>query len=206
MIAVLTGDIINSRKAKSHEEWHDVLQHALTSVSIKNRWEIFRGDSFQAELSQPEKALKAAIYTKACIKTIKGLDVRIAIGIGSKDYVSTKVSESYGDAYLFSGDKFEDLKKDKQNLSIKTGDEIFDENFNLFFKLALIIMDDWTQNSAILIKTLFENENLSQKELGNLLNISQSSISERYNRAHASEIIALDNLFAKRIGTLKKSS
>jgi len=206
MIAVLTGDIINSRKAKSPKEWHDLLRHALTDVSIKNRWEIFRGDSFQAELSQPEKALKAAIYIKACIKTIKGLDVRIAIGIGSKDYVSVKVSESYGDAYLFSGDKFEDLKRDKQNLSLKTGDEIFDEDFNLFFKLALIIMDDWTPNSAILIKTLFENESLSQKELGNLLGISQSSVSERYNRAHLAEIIALNNLFVKRISTSKKSS
>lgn len=202
MIAVLTGDIVNSRKITSPKKWHDSLQEALTKIVGKNKWEIFRGDSFQAEISHPEKALKSAIYVKSCIKTLKGLDVRIAIGIGSKNYTAKRVTESYGDAFVFSGEKFESLKKDKQTLAIKTANEEFDEYFNLFFKLALTFMDSWTPNSATLMKTIMENEGLGQKELGVLLGIGQSSVSERYNRAYINEIWELNGLFEKRIKTI----
>jgi len=202
MVSVLTGDIINSRKAKSPKEWQDLLRHALSRVAPTHNWEIFRGDSFQMELDRPEDSLKAAIYIKACIKTIKGLDVRIAIGIGEKNYIGKKVTESYGDAYLFSGEKFELLKQEKQTLAINTGDRDFNEIFNMLFKLALAIMDNWTPNSASLIKVLLENDNLSQKDLGGILGIGQSSVSERYNRAYTSEVLAMNDLFVKKVKTL----
>lgn len=201
MIAVLTGDIVNSRSVKSPQEWQDLLKFSLNSISEK-RWEIYRGDGFQAELTNPLGALKSALYVKACVKTIKGLDVRLAIGIGKMGFTANKVSESYGDAYINSGERFELLKKDKTRLAISTDNEKFDEEFNLYFKLALTFMDNWTQNSALLVKTFFENENSSQKELGALLGISQSSTSERFNRAYVAEIVELNNLFIKRIKEL----
>jgi hypothetical protein len=201
MIAVLTGDIVNSRSVKSPQEWQDLLKFSLNSISEK-RWEIYRGDSFQAELKKPLGALKSALYVKACVKTIKGLDVRLAIGIGKEGFTANKVSESYGDAYINSGERFELLKRDKTRLAISTNNEKFDEEFNLYFKLALTFMDNWTQNSAQLVKAFFENENSSQKELGALLGISQSSTSERFNRAYVAEIVELNNLFIKRIKEL----
>ncbi|QNL48894.1 winged helix-turn-helix transcriptional regulator [Olivibacter sp. SDN3] len=204
MIAVLTGDIVNSRTINSPKAWQDVLKRALNKIASANNWEIFRGDSFQVELNVPQEALKDSIYIKACVKTVKELDVRIAIGIGNKNYTGDKVSESYGDAYIFSGEKLESLKRDRQNLAIKTTDENLNEELNILFRLALTIMDNWTPNSAMLIKTLFENQNLSQKELGDILGISQSSVSERYNRAHISEIEALQRLFIKKINGLTK--
>lgn len=204
MIAVITGDIVNSRKVASPKKWHEVLKNALNKIAPTSNWEIFRGDSFQIELSIPQEALRDAIYIKACIKTIKELDVRIAIGIGEKNYVGDNVSESYGDAYLFSGERFESLKREKQNLAIKTTDENLNEELNILLRLALTIMDNWTPNSAMLIKTLFENQNLSQKELGAILGISQSSVSERYNRAYVWEIGALQRLYVKKINGLIK--
>lgn len=202
MIAVLTGDIVNSRSANSPKEWQDLLKFSLNNVSPTGRWEIYRGDSFQVEIANPIDALKSALYIKACIKTVRGLDVRLAIGIGKKGFTANNVNESYGDAYINSGERFELLKKDKTKLAINTNSEKFNEEFNLYFKLALTFMDNWTQNSATLVKTFFENKQLSQRELGALLGISQSSTSERFHRAYVAEIVELNDLFVKRINEL----
>ena len=75
MVAILTGDIINSRKS-SVETWLPVLKSALANIAAEKYWEIFRGDSFQIQVV-PEEALLKAIYLKSVIRTIKDLDVRI---------------------------------------------------------------------------------------------------------------------------------
>ena len=68
MIAVITGDIINSRELSP--QWMATLKEALSALpERKSRWEIFRGDSFQVELPMTE-ALLNALYIKACIKKI----------------------------------------------------------------------------------------------------------------------------------------
>jgi hypothetical protein len=73
MIGVITGDIINSRSTDSAKEWLDILRGALGKFGKEGLdWEIYRGDSFQLEISQPKEALITAIYIKACMKTIKG--------------------------------------------------------------------------------------------------------------------------------------
>ncbi|MFD2960668.1 MULTISPECIES: MarR family transcriptional regulator [Olivibacter] len=203
MIAVLTGDIINSRKAKSAREWNDLLKESLSKVTESDTdWEIFRGDSFQLELSNPVNALHSALYLKASLKTVKDLDARISIGVGAKSFTGERVTESYGDAYLFSGEQFELLKKNKQTLAIRTGNNTFNEDFNLFFRLALTFIDNWTPNSAMLVQTVFDHPTLSQKELGEILGISQSSVSERFNRAYLAEIRDLIELFEKRLKSI----
>src|SRR3546814_11309760 len=58
-------------------------------------------------------ALATAIGIKAIIKSIKQLDVRMAIGLGEISYVAKRVTESNGSAFVFSGEKFERLKKEK---------------------------------------------------------------------------------------------
>ncbi len=77
---------------------------------------------FQVALDKPEEALKNALLIKALIKKIEPkdankkistIDVRMAIGIGEKTYSGKRVSESNGPAFIYSGEKFETLKKTK---------------------------------------------------------------------------------------------
>lgn len=42
----------------------------------------------------------------------------MAIGIGCKDYNAPKITESNGEAFIYSGELFDEMKKKK--LSIKT--------------------------------------------------------------------------------------
>lgn len=203
MTSIITGDIIKSRTIKNPEIWLSILKNALTTLENDlTKWEIYRGDSFQIEISNVQNSFKAALYLKACIKSIKGLDVRMAIGVGSKNFQNDKITESNGQAFQFSGDTLETLKKEKVNLKIKTQDETLNNELNLYFKLALIIMDNWTVNSAELVKLSIEQPKSLQEELGKIIGINQNAISSRQKRAHLDEILELENMYRQKLKQL----
>ncbi|WP_205957988.1 transcriptional regulator [Flavivirga algicola] len=201
--SVITGDIIKSRGQISPEIWIKALKDALSYLSNdKVYWEIYRGDSFQIEIKDIHSSFIAAVYIKACIKSIHGLDVRLAIGIGNKTYEGENVTESNGEAFIFSGETLETLKKEKQNLRIKTNNNEIDEALNLYFKLALISMDSWTVNLAEIVKLSIEKPKALQSELGELTGINQNAVSTRQKRAHLDEIKELDLMYRKKINAL----
>jgi|LZCG01.1.fsa_nt_gb hypothetical protein len=209
MIAIITGDIINSRKLKNQDAWIAPLKKSLqTWGDTPGKWEIFRGDYFQLELTDPMQALRAALMIKALIKSIEPPDkakrsspvnVRMAIGIGRKDYNAKRISESNGPAFVFSGEKFEKLKNEKITLAVKTEWEDFDKDINLYLKLASVFMDKWSVSSGELIKTVLENPGKTQKEIGQLLGIEQNSVSGRWHRANADEIIEMEQVFREKL-------
>ncbi len=204
MTSVITGDIIKSR-GENPEVWLAPLKEALTKTGInKKYWEIFRGDSFQIEIENYSKAFYIAIYIKACIKIVKGLDVRMAIGIGNKTFEGTKISESNGDAFQFSGDTLENLKKEKTNLKIKSPFSYLNEELNLYFKLVLIPMNNWTTNSAEIIKIVLENHGALQSEIAQIIGVSQDAVSKRLKRAHFNEIMEVNRMYNKKVSQLEK--
>jgi len=198
MIAVITGDIINSRELPPL--WMATLKEALSALPEKDtKWEIFRGDSFQVELP-PKEALLTAVYIKACIKTIKDADVRMSIGLGKRaKKVADKVTEANGEAYINSGEGFDNLKGNKVNLVVKSPSIKFDEDMNLYLKLALIAMDSWSPTASEVVKLVIENQSKNQEKIAKISGRSQSSISEALKRAHFSEIMELENKFRKLI-------
>ncbi len=185
MIAVLTGDIKNSSEHNA-STWLPLLKQALDKFGKEPaEWEIYRGDSFQLQ-TVPELALEAAIYIKACIKQIRRMDVRIAIGLGDKNHEATKITESNGSAFINSGQCFEQLKK--QRLGIQTPNSSVNEQINLLLELALLTMDSWTPAISKTVKYAMENPKLNQKELADLLNKSQGNISEELKKAGFEEV------------------
>ncbi len=205
MISVITGDIINSRKIQDPEEWITPLKQLFEQVGKSPAsWEIYRGDSFQLEVEHPEDVLRIAISIKATFKSIKGIDVRMAIGTGQKNYSAPKITESNGEAFIYSGEQLEKLKKEKQTLAIKTSWPDFDLEMNLYLKLALIAMDNWKKKTAELVKTSMQHPDKGQKELAELMGINQSSVSEGQKRAHYAEIMELELLFREKIKNLTK--
>jgi hypothetical protein len=185
MLAIITGDIINSRNVDV-QQWMPELKIILNKYgSEPKNWEIYRGDSFQIEIL-PIDALKVAILIKAAIKQFKSLDVRIAIGIGEKTYESEKITESNGSAFINSGESFEKMKK--QTLIIQTNWKDFNETMNLMFDLATLTMDNWTPTSSLIIKSAIESDPINQKELATLLNKKQSNISTSLKRGGFDEI------------------
>jgi len=201
MIAIITGDIINSRKLAS-EIWMGGLKLIFNTLGKNpSEWEIYRGDEFQLEVKNPEEALLFAIQIKAYLKTIK-LDARMSIGFGNKTHISEKISESNGTAFVRSGELFETLKKQKNNLAINTGNETFDKEINLMLRLSLIFMDKWLVQSAEFVITAIDNPSLSQEEIGVKLGINQAAVSRRRKRAHFDLLMELENYFRNKVKTI----
>ncbi len=203
MTSVITGDIVKSRDVKNQSVWLKSLKSALGKLSKDaSNYEVYRGDSFQIECEDIPSSFEYAVYIKACIKTIKGLDVRLAIGIGDKSYQGKTVSESNGEAFVFSGETIETLKKEKINLKLETRDKNLNKELNLYFKLALIAMDNWTVNSAEIVKLSLEHPDMIQTELAKLIGISQDAVSKRQKRAYLDEILELDSLYRHKMAQL----
>jgi hypothetical protein len=200
MIAVITGDIINSRSVDP-SQWMVNLKEVLNSVGTEPKdWEIYRGDSFQLKV-QPDQALYVALLLKATINHFKDLDVRLAIGIGEVDYEGSKITESNGSAFIRSGECFETLKK--ETLAISTGKEVFDRNMNLMLSLATLTINTWTPVSSEIIKAALLHPEKNQKELAQLLNKkSQGTISEGLKRGGFDEIQRLMNYYKDEISRI----
>jgi hypothetical protein len=198
MTSILTGDIINSRNIPS-DRWLPLLKTALNTVGkTPKTWEIYRGDSFQIEINTIENALLFAIKLKTILKSIKNLDVRIAIGIGTKNNTSNNITEGSGEVFIHSGNAFDTMLK-KQNLAILTNDNQLNNILNTSLSLALLTMDNWTVNSADFVLKYLENPNKTQKIIAKELNISESSASERRKRAGLDEILQLEKLYRELI-------
>ena len=214
MIAVIKGDIIASRKLENQEKWLLPLKELLADWGKSPKeWELVWGDYFQIEVSNPEDALRKVFEIKALIKKIEPLDerrrkstidVRMAIGIGDKTYAGERISESNGSAFIYAGEKFDLLKKENVTIGLKSPWPGFDEEINLYLKLAGTFMDSWTVSSARLTEVALKNPNATQEEIGNMLGIKQSGVSGRWNRTHVDELLAVERVFRKKINLLLK--
>lgn len=212
MIAVITGDIVASRELINQDKWMKPLKKLLGTWGKRDRdWILYNGDYFQVEINKPSEVLKKALEIKALIKKVEPLDdrkkistidVRMAIGIGEKSYTGEVITENNGPAYINSGEKYELKKKENIKLSITSPWPGFDEEMNLYLKLAGLFMDKWSVSSAELVQIILKNPTITQEEIGHLLGIKQNSVSGRWNRAHVNEILEVENMFRKKIKTL----
>jgi len=202
MIAVITGDIIHSKR-HNPEQWLGILKKLFKSSSEHlTDWEIYRGDEFQLEIPQPENALLMALKIKATIKTISTLDVRLSIGLGEKTYAGNKVSESNGPAFSNSGEQLLKMKKQKINLLLYSGNETLDRELNIIFKLGSVIWDNWSQVSAELALILLENPNQLQEKIAQSLGIKQAAVSQRFKRSEMALVLETEKYYKERILSL----
>jgi len=199
MIAVITGDVINSREGKP-TDWLKGLKEVLNQYGeIPAEWEIFRGDSFQLKV-KPENALTVVLHIKGALKLSARKDVRIAIGIGLEKHKAKKITESNGEAYVYSGECFESLKK--QTIAINTGNKNIDATINLMLMLALLTADNWSPTVSEIIKTAIENPEKIQKEIAEKLKKTQSTVSAALKRGGYDEILKLNQYFQYQISSL----
>ncbi|WP_026967459.1 hypothetical protein [Algoriphagus terrigena] len=212
MIAVLKGDIVASRKLANQDLWLLPLKELLEQWgSTPEDWEIVWGDFFQVQISNPADALQKAFEIKTLIKSMKAadstamtsiIDVRMAIGIGEKSYSAPRISESNGTAFIYSGEKFDLLKKEDISIGVKSPWQAFDDDINLHLRLADTFMDRWTVSAAELAKIVLQNPGVTQEEIGRRLGIKQSGVSGRWSRAYIDEILKIESAFRKKIELL----
>ncbi|MBN1378676.1 MAG: transcriptional regulator [Gammaproteobacteria bacterium] len=199
MIAVITGDVMNSKMSDTRV-WLRQLKGVLSELgSEPKNWQIYRGDSFQLEIPDAADALEKAILIKASMKMLKNIDVRLAIGMGAKTYTADKITESNGDAFVNSGTVFEQLRKDKLTMAVKSPWQDFDAEINIGLRLACAIMDRWLPNYAEVMRYTLMNRDLTQKKLGKAISIAQNTVSDRQSRAYKDELLDFEKHFRSKV-------
>jgi hypothetical protein len=206
---VIKGDIVASRQMDNPNRWLQPLKALFNQWGeTPTQWELVWGDSFQLEITEIETALHKALAIKSLVKqitptdserTISPLDVRMGIGIGEKTYTGKRLSESNGPAFIYADEAFEQLKKDKTNLAVKSPWSKLDTTFNLYLKLAGTFMDEWSVLSAELVACVLNNPEATQTEIGQQLGIKQNSVSGRWHRAHINEMMAVEAAFRQQV-------
>ena len=196
MIAVITGDIINSR-AVNPEIWQPKLKDYLAEiVKDSKKWEIYRGDSFQIEV-EVANALETVLCIKALIKSSNLIDVRMSIGIGDKDAEAKKITESYGTAHINSGESFERLKNN--TLLLKSPNAAFDDYFNPILRLVSFIADSWKPVTSETLFYALTNKGLKQKEMAERLEKDSTTINKALKRGAYDELMITLDLFSKKV-------
>lgn len=196
MIAVITGDIINSREVNS-DIWLPRLKKYLDiAVGDSAKWEIYRGDSFQLETTVGN-ALEVALCIKALVKINAQIDVRMSIGVGDKSYSGSRVTESNGTAFINSGDGIELMKNN--TLFIKTPWPDINDYFETILKLISFISDGWKPATSEAVYYSLANKGLKQKELAVLMGKRSSTVSLALKRGGYSEIMEAVELYTKNI-------
>jgi len=122
LYAVLTGDIIGSRRwnAQRRPELFDALRTVAQQLqtqfpaAVRLPIDLYRGDSWQLLIVEPQDALRIAIYIRTTLRLLPAsfrLDSRIAIGLGTIDFLPTdRISQGDGPAFQRSGQILQTLE------------------------------------------------------------------------------------------------
>lgn len=172
MKAIITGDIIDSTMIPitQRQALLDTIKEAAKYVAKFSplKYEIFRGDSFQFVIDNPEQSLLIAILIRAFLRkaTPKNStniwDARISIGIGDITYVSEDIITYDGEAFQLSGRGLDTLGK--KCLGIFTKWKDVNEELQVSTAFADDVISNWSCYQAeVIIESI--GENLKQKSI-----------------------------------------
>lgn len=182
-IGVITADIINSTQ---NHDWQDFITPQLNKLGTSPKdWNIYRGDSIQIRVENPDEVLEVALMLKSAIKQHKNCDIRMTLGIGKERLRTSKVTLNSGEAYEYSGRLLEDIS---QNIEIKTAWQELDLGLNAGLNMLNALAEQWTPNSAKAINYRLNKPDLNQNELAKILETTQSNVSRVLSRGHWREI------------------
>jgi len=204
--AVITGDIINSRKIADKELLMSVLQNLFieinTRFSFQNQFEIYRGDSFQTLLENPKQALRIALLLRLGLRKQSPdaviWDARIGVGIGAVNYLNEDIKISNGEAFELSGTSLDTMKKSDQRIQIQVSDSDLNAQLKILNTLADAIVNRWSINaSEVIYRQLLFGE--TQSQIAQKLNISQSAVHQRFANANFDAINTYISYFEQHI-------
>lgn len=194
--AVITGDIIESSQAEKTEKntlieslkqgFKDIKQWDSKNDKDLPKFDVFRGDSFQGVISNPGKALKAALFLRSTmrknqpVKKSESWDVRLAIGLGTVEHLPDNISEGDGPAYRNSGPFLDKLKGDYK-LAVVTPWESVNKEFKASCALIDAVIAKWTVQQAEIIWYLLKGK--KAKTIAEELDISQAAVHYRVKGA-----------------------
>ena len=188
-IAVLTGDVVESRKIRDRPRLYRLLEAALAAQAERHggRAERFRGDGFQLALPHARHAMTAAIALRAALiehsDTDQRWDARIAVAVGPAGWHETlRLAEADDEPFVQSGRGLDILGEGEERLSLALLDASDDGGLALLLRYVDDLIASWSHYSAEAVRLSLERE-MSQQAMAERLGIRQPSVHKRLRAA-----------------------
>jgi hypothetical protein len=177
--AVLTGDVINSRRL-SPTQLESVRSSLVGAVDLARGWkrglvggkpEFFRGDAWQLLLTDPAMALRVAILLRASFRAGGLADSRIAIGVGDVEKISSvRVSLSTGQAFVISGKALDNMTR-YSSMTIEVPKSVgpLSDWLPVVGHLCDSLISQWTRRQAEMVCAAVDPTEPDYEKIGRLL-------------------------------------
>lgn len=187
--AVITGDIVNSTGLTAAEDKR--LAAILTGLFEQDKFELYRGDSFQAYITKPEKAMRLALLCRTAAialptKSKLETDIRISIGLGNVTMPVNDLRTAKGEAFLLSGRQFDEIALSDERLALTTANELGNIGLKVIAAYINSIFISMTNKQAEVVFELLKGE--MQQDIAQKLNKTKSTIHQRQTSARWPEI------------------
>lgn len=193
--AVLTGDLIGSRKAGQNATDSAIAALAETAAQLKAPFTRYRGDGWQALLLRPELALRFALIATARLRA-QGLPLtRFAIGIAEISPTrAASLGAETGKAFVLSGETLDQMPR-RAEFGISRPSRQHSEMTWAASRLADQVARKWTQPQAEAMVMALEPEAPSGAAIATALGISPAAASYRLQGASWWDIKAVVSAF-----------
>lgn len=185
MIAVLTGDLVNSTKM-SGETYSAViksLEGYLREVDEKYNasGELYRGDEFQIQYPDPIHALKSTLLIKLALHlstfSPKPIQCTLSLAYGSHDIYADKPNTSSGPVFIESGRGLE--KTPRGELSLHLAQDYNDNEINLLTQFLNHLLNRLTKTQAQLLYQYIDHNFAEHKKMADITGTTRQNISNR---------------------------
>ena len=191
MIAVLTGDLVNSTKM-SDDTYSKIITHLqqlLLDVNKKHgaSGELYRGDEFQIHYPVPAHALKSALLIKLSLHlsalSAKPIQCTLSLAYGSYNIYDNSPSTSSGAAYIASGRGLEKTQRGELSLHLQANNDHCE--MKLLLQFLNHLLNRLTKTQAELLYQYIENDFVDHKEMAKITGTTRQNISNRLSNIGA---------------------
>lgn len=194
LIAVLTGDLVASRKlgrddvSAAMEQISRTARHLGDMHDTDTRFTRFRGDGWQITLAAPGAALRAALLIIADLKRAgHKTETRISVGIGHwQSLGSHDLSDASGTAFVLSGRQLDAMPRHAR-LEVAAEESTLGKAESgcqaAIFGLAAWIASRWSQPQAEAMAMALRGDRATQERLAVHLGITRQAVHARLSGA-----------------------
>lgn len=193
MIAVLTGDIVNSTQL-SESDYRLVTNNVKSSCEVlkqrfEAQWELYRGDGFQVSVPTPEKAMLCAIILKTSLRRMfsdgEPVDITLSIGIGNQTIHSEKLGTSFGSAFLLSGHGLDHSPKGELTIHVDQKMAVLSNALSLTTRFISHFLSQLSKKQSEVLYYYVLMSYPEQQIIAELISTSRQNVSKHLNRAGA---------------------
>jgi len=186
--AVLTGDLINSRRAgtaavaQTFDHLRDAATRFGTAWDLDLRFTRYRGDGWQIVLTTPGLLLDAALYFMARLKAERSeIATRISIGVGRVETLGSRdLSDATGPAFFTSGDLLGGMGRNRMFALAGEGIGVAQV---AIVDLAEGIATGWTATQAQAAALHFEGRLERHEDIAQELGVTRQAVQSRLSGA-----------------------